>query len=112
MKPLSRPMFRNGGPIKEGIMNGMKDRTIAGGNQIGTPMGNRTGFANPRTSFFKGLFQKAPGGQFIMDQTRGILPRIFNKIKPTFRNQPGVVTGGSAGTRQKYISQTMPPVPF
>jgi hypothetical protein len=26
MKPLKRPMFRSGGPIKEGIMDGMKDR--------------------------------------------------------------------------------------
>ena len=25
MKPLNRPMFRYGGPIKEGIMHGMKD---------------------------------------------------------------------------------------
>ena len=25
MKPLKRPMFRSGGPIKEGIMDGMKD---------------------------------------------------------------------------------------
>ena len=25
MKPLNRPMFRYGGPIKEGIMTGMKD---------------------------------------------------------------------------------------
>jgi hypothetical protein len=113
MRPLNRPMFRYGGPIKEGIMDGMQDRTIAGGNQMGTPMGNRTGFAKPsRSSFLKGLLQKAPGGQFVIDQTRGIIPRIFNKIKPTFRMQPGVVTGGTPGTRQKYISQTMPKVPF
>jgi len=26
MKPLKRPMFRSGGPIKEGIMDGMQDR--------------------------------------------------------------------------------------
>lgn len=26
MKPLNRPMFKNGGPIKEGIMSGMQDR--------------------------------------------------------------------------------------
>ena len=26
MRPLNRPMFRYGGPIKEGIMSGMKDR--------------------------------------------------------------------------------------
>ena len=29
MRPLSRPMFRNGGPIKEGIMDGMQDRKAA-----------------------------------------------------------------------------------
>ena len=26
MRPLNRPMFRYGGPIKEGIMDGMQDR--------------------------------------------------------------------------------------
>ena len=26
MRPLNRPMFRYGGPIKEGIMSGMQDR--------------------------------------------------------------------------------------
>jgi hypothetical protein len=30
MKPLNRPMFRYGGPIKEGIMSGMKDNTGTG----------------------------------------------------------------------------------
>ena len=30
MRPLNRPMFRYGGPIKEGIMNGMKDNTGTG----------------------------------------------------------------------------------
>ena len=25
MKPLNRPMFKNGGPIKEGIMSGMQE---------------------------------------------------------------------------------------
>ena len=49
MRILNRPMFRYGGPIKEGVMHGMRGggRTIAGGHQIGTPMGNRTGFADP-----------------------------------------------------------------
>ena len=28
MRPLNRPMFRYGGPIKEGIMNGMKDNRV------------------------------------------------------------------------------------
>ena len=52
MKTLNRPMFRYGGPIKEGVMNGIREPkqnggTIAGGNQMGMPMGNRTGFADP-----------------------------------------------------------------
>ena len=52
MRTLNRPMFRYGGPIKEGIMNGIREPkqnggTIAGGNQMGMPMGNRTGFADP-----------------------------------------------------------------
>ena len=52
MKTLNRPMFRYGGPIKKGVMNGIREPkqnggTIAGGNQMGMPMGNRTGFADP-----------------------------------------------------------------
>jgi hypothetical protein len=35
MRPLNRPMFRNGGTIKEGIMDGMKDRKAA---LVGDPM--------------------------------------------------------------------------
>ena len=58
MRPLNRPMFRYGGPIKEGVMSGIREphanggRTIAGGNQMGTPMGNRTGFADPSSPGF------------------------------------------------------------
>ena len=29
MRPLKRPMFRTGGPIKEGVMNGLKDGGVA-----------------------------------------------------------------------------------
>ena len=35
MRPLNRPMFRYGGPIKEGIMDGMRDRKAA---LVGDPM--------------------------------------------------------------------------
>jgi len=96
MRPLNRPMFRYGGPIKEGIMSGMQDRP---GYQKG--------------KIVSGLISKIPGGSSLIEKGRGIIPRIFNKIKPTFRMQPGQVTGGtSVGTKQKYMSQTMPKVPF
>jgi len=95
MRPLNRPMFRYGGPIKEGIMSGMQDRP---GYQKG--------------KIVSGLISKIPGGASLIEKGRGIIPRIFNKIKPTFKMQPGIVTGGDASTRAKYISQTMPKVPF
>ena len=37
MKPLNRPMFRMGGPIKEGIMDGIEEPRV--GFQDGTPPG-------------------------------------------------------------------------
>jgi hypothetical protein len=51
MKPLNRPMFKMGGLIKEGIMDGIREPKamggIGGGNFMGTPMGNRMGYKNP-----------------------------------------------------------------
>jgi len=91
MRPLNRPMFRYGGPIKEGIMNGMQ---------------NRPGYQKGK------LISKVPFVGNIYNKGIANLGKIFDKIKPTFRMQPGQVTGGTTGTRQKYISQTMPPVPF
>ena len=34
MKVLNRPMFRYGGPIKEGIMDGMKDKPALVGDPV------------------------------------------------------------------------------
>ena len=51
MKTLNRPMFRYGGPIKEGIMDGMKDNRQAI-NTVGSPLApkdetGRGGYAVP-----------------------------------------------------------------
>ena len=50
MKTLNRPMFRYGGPIKEGIMNGMKEKQAI--NTVGSPLApkdetGRGGYALP-----------------------------------------------------------------
>ena len=66
MRPLNRPMFRYGGPIKEGIMSGMQDRP-----------------GYKKAGMVAGLISKIPGGQALIDQGRGIIPRIFNRIRPT-----------------------------
>jgi len=83
MRTLNRPMFNMGGPIKEGVMHGIREpykgggRTLAGGHQIGMPMGNRTGFQDPRKWGFKKagtyLASKIPGFQ------RGWFKNIYNQ---------------------------------
>ena len=98
MRPLNRPMFRYGGPIKEGIMDGMQDRTIAGGNQVGKPMGNRTGFADPK----KQLLKFIPG--FTQQYNKGIanlkkIPGFFRtKVEPFFKSKMGREVPIKAGT--------------
>jgi len=55
MKPLNRPMFKNGGPIKEGIMHGMQDGGLANNEGprraalVGNPMYNQTKGLDGRT---------------------------------------------------------------
>ena len=53
MRPLNRPMFKMGGPVKEGIMDGIREPkadggTIGGGTIVGEDKGKgRTGFVAP-----------------------------------------------------------------
>ena len=62
MRPLNRPMFRYGGPIKEGIMNGMQ---------------NRPGYQKGK------LISKVPFIGNIYNRGIANLGKIFDKIKPT-----------------------------
>ena len=109
MRPLHRPMFRYGGPIKEGVMSGIREPhagggTIAGGNQIGIRMGNRTGFQNPKSKITTGILSKIlprVGVQkgFLNQPIQGV-KNWWQRIKPTYKLQPGQVTP-SAGTSQR-----------
>jgi hypothetical protein len=72
MKPLNRPMFRMGGPIKEGIMDGIKE---------------------PRQGYNKGkivskILNKIPGGQKIISGTKDIIPRTIDRIKNFYKTPP------------------------
>ena len=44
MKPLHRPMFRYGGPIKEGVMSGIREPHAGGGRAalVGNPVFPKT----------------------------------------------------------------------
>jgi len=116
MRTLNRPMFRYGGPIKEGIMNGIREPkqnggTIAGGNQIGMPMGNRTGFADPVKS--AGYFSKLGGAlaNFYNPLKKG---KIFSKlgltkIPKTRTNIPQGPQGSGVGGVPMFKTQTKIP---
>ena len=74
MRPLNRPMFRYGGPIKEGIMTGMKDNRQAI-NTVGSPLAptdssGRQGYALPLIplAFTAARFALRPLGQLAMRQ--------------------------------------------
>jgi len=111
MKILNRPMFRYGGPIKEGIMDGIRESKRNGGSMSQSVQPSSDGM-RPGYKGKSSALKYIPGFNYLAGQTKGIIPRIINKIKPTFKTQPGKVVGGDASTKAKYMSQTMPKVPF
>ena len=85
MRPLNRPMFRMGGPIKEGIMKGIKEPQAI--NTVGSPLAptdasGRQGYALP-LMFLAGQAARtalAPLGRFAMRKFAGPnLPMIGGK---------------------------------
>ena len=83
MKPLNRPMFKYGGPIKEGIMSGMKDKQAI--NTVGSPLApkdetGRGGYAIPLLGFL--------GGNALRTAAMRAVPKIAN----LFRTQVGTKT--------------------
>jgi len=91
MRPLRRPMFRTGGPIKEGVMNGLKDGGVA------TYMADATGYAGGGRAALVGnpIFPKGPDGRAMHNQTYTIGGRTFTlPTSPQYR-PPGTTFGGA-----------------
>ena len=95
MKPLNRPMFRYGGPIKEGVMSGIKERVPykTGGNYFSNLGGAIMNFYNP--------IKKAKPLQKIIQK---IKPTSVPKIRQTNLDKP-------IGMRGK-ISDRVSKIPF
>ena len=73
MRPLNRPMFKMGGPIKEGIMKGMKEPQAV--NTVGSPLAptdssGRQGYALPLIPLAFGIARTAlmPFGRLAMQR--------------------------------------------
>jgi len=89
MRILNRPMFKYGGPIKEGVMHGMRNNYQSG--QLVQPGPGRPGYQGkiPKSKlgiagwlgskipFFKQPISKISTG------TKDLIPRMWSKIKPT-----------------------------
>ena len=81
MRPLKRPMFRSGGPIKEGIMSGMQDKP----QQLVQPAadGSRPGYAGP-LAFLAPLF--GVGGTAARVGATRAAPSLIPRITQGFKN--------------------------
>jgi len=81
MKPLNRPMFRYGGPIKEGVMSGIREPKKNGGSMLANDEGPRRAalVGNP-------IYPKGPDGRtnhvlpFIIGQGLRMAARPFGKF--------------------------------
>ena len=85
MRSLNRPMFRTGGPIKEGVMHGIREPYKHGQRVMPTSDGSRPGYAGP-------LVLAAPAA--VTAARAGIMraaPKVFRYVKNLF-GKTGPVT--------------------
>jgi len=96
MKPLNRPMFRYGGPIKEGVMSGIKEPR-QNYNMAGRVLGSVK-------NFFKKPTAPANSGIVATNAATkgGFIPSMGTKIKELFRGRDiptSVAAGGNTATK-------------
>ena len=93
MRPLNRPMFKMGGPIKEGIMQGMQDGGLANNEGprraalVGNPLYDQT---------------KGPDGR-----TRHFIPLAAGIGSAALRFLPAAIRGFRAARAYKPLSQNL-----
>ena len=90
MKPLNRPMFKYGGPIKEGIMSGMKDKQAV--NTVGNNA-NIDAMGREKHAFFLPFL----GANALRAGAMRMAPRAIQGIKNLFRTQVGTKTVPKSG---------------
>ena len=114
MRTLNRPMFRYGGPIKEGVMNGIREPKRNGGSMTQRVQpsnnGSRPGYAGPASPFIlagMGIARAAPyvargarAGYGGIKRGIGAIKNLFGSNKP-FQGPVGsstFSTGAKKGT--------------
>ena len=116
MRTLSRPMFKMGGPIKEGIMHGIREPYRGGGAAlVGNPLYPKTDGREHHFKYIKDIPKYIKPGYWTSGWTNpgtlgGGVKNWWLRNKPSWRTQPGVVTGGTEGAGAKYATQRMAPI--
>ena len=104
MKPLNRPMFKYGGPIKEGIMHGMREPLKNGGTPqakaalVGNPIFPKDSSGRSHHFLQFGLLPFLGGTAVRVGGTRAatsLLPRIVQGAKNLFRTRTGTIGPGT-----------------
>jgi len=127
MKTLNRPMFRYGGPIKEGVMHGIREPRRNGGsmgepqaiNTVGSPLSpmsndGRANYAAPLIPIGMGIAAAGRAGMRFLPQIARGVKRIFGKTttKPApFSPIKTKITGGyneygPANYKRKILKDT------
>jgi hypothetical protein len=110
MRPLKRPMFRSGGPIKEGIMNGMQEPQAI--NTVGSPFAPKdaSGRQKYAVQFLPLLFSGLRAGSMLrpVAQGSGVLSRLnpmrlftsgrFRNVAPTVSRTKERTVPSASGT--------------
>ena len=112
MKPLNRPMFKYGGPIKEGIMSGMKEPQ-AKAALVGNPIFPRDSSGRSHHLLQFGLLPFLGGTAVRVGGTRAatsLLPRIVQGAKNLFRTRTGTVGPGTVRIPVSYTHLTLPTI--
>ena len=115
MRPLHRPMFRYGGPIKEGIMSGIREPK-RDGNIVGGRQSPKLAGAHPLKDASGREHHLLPAGMAIgagLQALRIGAQRAIPKIANFFRTQvgtrgPGTVkVPGAPGTSGRFLPQNV-----
>jgi len=116
MRTLNRPMFRYGGPIKEGVMNGIREPKRNGGSMgaalVGNPVYPKTN-GREHHAFVLGAALPAIGAAAMTAARAGAryIPRGINYLKNLARNKTGTKSAGTVripgapGTPGRFTNQ-------
>ena len=111
MRPLSRPMFRYGGPIKEGGMSGIREPKRNGGSMTQRVQpstdGSRPGYAGPATPIiFVGMGLNALRHGAMRLGSRYIMPMLRRQVG-TKMGPGSVKVPGQVGTKGRFLPENV-----